>query len=175
MTYVKWTVGLILVLAIALGLQWSLPSRDIVRILGTEIARRSVETENAQGESVTRTQDVRYIKAVTPSGNPQVYRNEDTDWGWPPYFKFDSANLAAEADNLTSGEANPRWTIVTHYGWRIPFLSKFPNAISLKPASGPDQTLIPWFNIVVVVVLIALALVVRHRLLAFFRPRPRGD
>jgi len=171
MTYLKWIVGAIVVLAIALGLYWTLPSRDVVRILGTEIARRSVETENAQGESVTRTQDVRYIKAVTPDGDPRVYRNEDTDWGWPPYFKFDSANLAAEAEDLKSTQDNPRWVIVTHYGWRIPLLSKFPNATSLAPADGPDETLIPWFNIIVVVVLIALVLLARHQVLGFFRSK----
>jgi hypothetical protein len=171
MTYLKWIVGAVVVLAIGLGLYWTLPSRDVVRILGTEIARRSVETENAQGETVSRTQDVRYIKAVTPDGEPRVYRNEDTGWGWPPYFKFDSANLAAEADNLTSSEADPRWVVVTHYGWRIPLLSKFPNATSLKPADGPDPTLIPWFNIAVVVVLIVLVLIARHQVISFFRPK----
>jgi hypothetical protein len=168
MTYVKWTLGAVLLLAIVAALNWTLPSRDVVRILGTEVARRNVETTNDRGESVVRSQDVRYIKTVTPDGDPQVYRNEDTGWGWPPYFKFDTANLAAEADNASSSEDNPRWMVVTSYGWRIPLFSKFPNAVSIRPASGPDETLIPWFNIVVIVVLIALAFLVRRWILKLF-------
>ncbi len=34
-----------------------------------------------------------------------VYRNEDTGWGWPSYFKFDTANLQTEADDLSSTAA----------------------------------------------------------------------
>jgi hypothetical protein len=170
MTYLKWGLALILLALVAAVLHWTLPSRDVVRVLGTEIARVNVETTNERGETVTRARDVRYIKAVTPSGDPRVYRNEDTGWGWPPYFKFDTANLAAEADNAASTEENPKWMVLTHYGWRIPFLSKFPNAVSLRPAEGPDERLIPWFNIVVVTVLAVLVLFISRVLLAFFRP-----
>ncbi|MFP4127079.1 MAG: DUF1523 family protein [Alphaproteobacteria bacterium] len=147
----KWTlIGLVL-LAVAGFLHWSLPSRDVVRILGTEVQRR---TDGTGAEEQLRVRDVRYIKAVTPDGDPRVYRNEDTDWGWPPYFKFNSANLGTMADDATSSEADPRWMVVRHYGWRIPMLSAFPNALSLRPAPGPDVLLIPWTSIVVIVVLL---------------------
>lgn len=171
MRYVKWT--LIAVLAVLVGgfLYWTLPARDIVRILGTEVARQQVEVTNAQGQEVWRSRDVRYIKAVTPEGRPRVYRNEDTGWGWPPYFKFDSANLAAMADNAASTEANPRWVIVTHYGWRLPIFSRFPNAVSIAPAEGPDQRLIPWFNIGVIAVLLILAGLVWRWIAGFFTRR----
>lgn len=157
MRYVLWTFLALLVLFIGGFLSWTLPSRDVVRILGTEIARRNVEVTNDRGEPTTVSRDVRYIKAVTPDGETRVYRNEDTGW-WPPYFKFDSADLAARADDAVSTSANPRWSVVTHYGWRFSFLSKFPNAISIRPATGPDERLIPWFNIVVVVLLLVLAI-----------------
>lgn len=160
MKYVLWTLAALAVLVVAGFLHWTLPSRDIVRILGTEVARQQVVVTNERGEEVTRSRDVRYIAAVRPNGSPRVYRNEDTGWGWPPYFKFDSANLAAEAENRASTEEAPRWVIVTHYGWRIPMISAFPNALSIAPAEGPEQTLIPWFNIVFLVILAALVLAV---------------
>lgn len=51
--------------------------------------------------------------------------------------------------------------IVTHFGWRIPLLSSFANASSLERAKGPDQTLIAWLDIVLLVMLAALVPAVR--------------
>jgi len=150
MRYVLIAIPLLIVAGF---LHWTLPSRDIVRIVGTDVVRR----DSGQGaDAVSR--DLRLINAAEPDGDSRVYRNDDTGWGWPPYFKFDSADLAARADNAISPESDPRWSVVTHYGWRVPFLSWFPNAVAIRPATGPDETLIPWFNIVVVAALAGLAL-----------------
>lgn len=158
MRKIIWAFFVLVLIAFGLFMHWSLPSRDVVRILGTDVARQQVVVENPQGEEVTRARDIRYINTVSPSGKPMVYRNMDTGWGWPPYFKFDSADLAAEAQNRASTtEEDPRWMIVTHYGWRIPIVSAFPNAVSIAPAEGPDQTLIPWVKITVLALLVALA------------------
>src|SRR5699024_9254567 len=94
-------------------------------------------------------------KTVEPDGDPRVYRNEDNGW----YFKFDSSNLDTEASNMVSTEAQPRWVAVTHYGWRIPLFSMYPNALSMEQVSGPDAALFPWLNIIVVVILIVVILV----------------
>ena len=88
--------GILLFLAVALFLHYSLPSRDIVRIVGTDVVRTDVEGRDAQGNTITVSRDVRFINAKWPDGRDRVYRNEDTGWGWPPYFKFDTADLAAE-------------------------------------------------------------------------------
>jgi hypothetical protein len=82
-------------------------------------------------------------------GRPRVFRNEDTGFLWPPYFKFDSEDLQAEAANLTSTEASPQWVSVTHYGWRSNLLSIYPNAVTIRPVAGPDVSLFPWLNIVI--------------------------
>jgi len=37
--------------------------------------------------------------------------------------------------------------VITHYGWRIPLFSIFPNAVAIEPVAGPDVRIIPWFNI----------------------------
>lgn len=167
MRYVKWTAITVVVAVVAGFLHWSLPSRDIVRIVGTDVRRSSVET-TTNGQEALATRDVRFISAITSRGRPRVYRNEDTGFGWPPFFKFDSANLAARAQDAISTEDDPRWVVVTHYGWRIPMVSAFPNAVSIHPAEGPGQRLIPWFNIVVLSLLAVLVFVVRRQILKLF-------
>ena len=85
-----------------------------------------------------------------------VYRNEDTGWGWPPYFKLNSSNLQAEAADLKSTAEAPRWAVVRHYGWRSEFLSIFPNAVKIWQVDSSDVRIIPWFNIIFLTVFFAL-------------------
>jgi hypothetical protein len=167
MKWVKWSAIALITAGVAGFLHWSLPSRDIVRIVGTDIKRQDVEVTQG-GETRTLSQDIRLIHAIEPDGSPRVYRNEDTGWGWPPYFKFDSGNLAAKAEDSVSSEADPRWLIVTHYGWRVTFLSHYPNALRIRPAEGPDQTLIPWLNMAILAALAVLVLIARRKILSFF-------
>ncbi|HOZ35224.1 MAG TPA: DUF1523 family protein, partial [Tabrizicola sp.] len=96
-----------------------------------------------------------------------VYRNEDTGWFWPPYFKWDSSTLQAEAQNLKSDKTNPQWVAITHYGWRLPIFSIFPNAVSIDPVAGPDVTLIPWLNIVILSFLAFVIFMIRRMWLQF--------
>jgi len=175
MRYVKWTAIALVVAVVAGFLHWSLPSRDIVRIVGTDVRRSSVETAT-DGQEALATRDIRFISGITPRGRARVYRNEDTGFGWPPFFKFDSANLAARAQDAISTEEDPNWMIVTHYGWRIPMVSAFPNAVSVRPAEGPDQRLIPWFNIVALSLLAVAVFAVRRQVLKLLgrgRARPQ--
>ena len=146
-------------------LHYSLPSRDIVRIVGTDVVRTDVVRRNTDGSEVTVTRDVRFIYTQWLGGGDRVYRNEDTSWGWPPYFKFDTANLAAQATDLISTADTPNWVVVRHYGWRIPVLSMFPNALSIRPASGPEESLWPWFNILFIALLVLAVLIVRRMLI----------
>lgn len=143
---------------------YTLPQRDIVRVADTEIIRQDFSGWNrlfyAQGDSgnaQTTSRDLRLINTISADGTVRVYRNEDTGFGWPPYFKFDSADLHAEAANLISNAQNPQWVAITHYGWRSRVLTTYANAVSLNPVSDPTVRLIPWFNIAF---LIALALFV---------------
>lgn len=173
MRAVKWIVGIALVVLLGGFLSFYLPSRDIVRIVDTEVVRMDATTTDNEGVRVTFNRDVRFINAVWPDGAARVYRNEDTGWGWPPYFKFDSANLHAEAQSLTSTDDDPVWVIVRHYGWRIPIFSMFPNATSISRAEGPDQRLIPWFNMVLLTLLVVGAGIL-WRLLRIGVARVRG-
>ncbi|MEE4349718.1 MAG: DUF1523 family protein [Pacificimonas sp.] len=160
---------LIPVLIVFAFLHWTLPSRDVVRIVGTDVVRQ--DTAQRSQDTPAASRDVRLINTVDAGGDARVYRNEDTDWGWPPYFKFDSADLAAEALNAASTEADPNWVVLTHYGWRVPFLSLFPNATSIRPAEGPEESLFPWFNILLLALLAGLAFAARRQVLRLFRGR----
>ncbi len=155
-----------------------LPQHDIVRITSTEIIRTDFSWYNglfyAQADSGNATQPNRDLRLINTERKKaflfgfipreatgiMVYRNEDTGWIWPPYFKFDSSDLQAQA----AAGINPnteQWVVIAHYGWRNRLLSIYPNAVAIRPVSGPDATVIPWFNIFFFVFLSAAILFVR--------------
>ncbi len=90
-----------------------------------------------------------------------VYRNEDTGWIYPPYFKFDSSNLEAEAEDMLSTSESPRWIVITHYGWRNEWLSIYPNAVSIRLAPSEDFRPFPWLNLIIFIFLIGGLLFLR--------------
>ena len=179
-TKIKWTIRIVLVLIVAAFLHYTLPQRDVVQIINTynkvtQIGGNwifySIEDSGTGAETTATTRDIRFIDAVFPDGvSVMVYRNEDTGWVWPPYFKWDSSTLQAEAANLQSDKSAPTWVAVTHYGWRLPFFSAFPNAVKIKQVAGPDVQLIPWLNIVILV-LLAFMLFMARRMWLQFRER----
>ncbi|MGL5011702.1 MAG: DUF1523 family protein [Paracoccaceae bacterium] len=174
LTYLKWGFRIFLILLLGLFLHYTLPQHDIVRIINTETRITTVganwlfyaspDTGTAEG---AETRDIRFIDAVFPDGDVIVYRNEDTGWVWPPYFKYDSANLQAEANNFKSTQEAPKWVSVTHYGWRFPFMSIYPNAVGMRLVEGPDTRIIPWVNIIVLTTLLFLALMLRRMWMQF--------
>ncbi len=165
----KYALLALLVIAMALFLHYNLPRTDVVQITGTDVKRvdkrtgKTVTLDETGGDGkrlVVATRDVRFISTVTREGKVKVFRNEDTGWGWPPYFKFDSADITAEAQAYLTADQKP-WVLVKYYGWRIKVFSMFPNVISLKVV-GRDYRHVPWFNIVILTLLaIALFFVVR--------------
>jgi len=154
MTYLRWGFKLLMLLLVGGLLHYVLPQHDVVRIVDA-YERRVDFTQQTRifwavpdsGAPDTESRDVRFIDAVRTSGHEIVYRNEDTGWGWPFYFKFDSSDLNAQAKDLVSTKDAPQWVIIRHYGWRSNWLSIFPNATHVKPTDTPDPTIIPWFNI----------------------------
>ncbi len=163
MVYVKWAFILTFWLLLGGLLHYALPQFDVVRIVNTYEERQDLNdwtrifwSEPEDQSASLNSRDVQFIQAVRANGKPMVYRNEDTGWGWPPYFKFDTANLYTEANDAISTKDAPEWVSIMHYGWRNEFLSIFPNAISIRNVSGPDHRVINWFNIIFLVVLAAI-------------------
>ena len=171
---VKWTIRIILFLIVAAFLHYTLPQHDVVTITNTYNRLTTVGSngifyaspDSGTAESVS-TRDIRFIDAAFANGKVMVYRNEDTGWIWPPYFKYDSSNLQAEATNLKSTKSDPQWVSITHYGWRMPIFSIYPNAVKITAVAGPDVRIIPWVNIVFLTALLLGGLMLRRMWLQF--------
>lgn len=179
MYYFKVVIGVLFGVAVFLFLDYALPSKHTARITNTYNRLTSVDAANAifyasedtgTVQSTSNQRDVRFIDTVRPNGKVFVYRNEDTGWIWPPYLKYDSANLHSEATNLKSTNADPQWVSITAYGWRIPWLSIYPNAISIDTLSGPNERPRNWPAMIVLVVLFVL-LMLLWRMWVQFRQR----
>jgi hypothetical protein len=164
MVYIKWFFILVFWGLLGAFLHYSLPQVDIVRITNT-YEKRVDPGENslfwAQHDVGSNTsvsgRDVFFIESRKENGKVMVYRNEDTGWGWPPYFKFDTSNLQAEATDLKSTAENPKYAAIRHYGWRNEFFTIFPNAVSVRPVEGPDASKpLPWINILILTTIAAI-------------------
>lgn len=163
MGYVKWAFRIVVLTLVAGFFHYTLPQHDIVRVTGTyeeriDFGNNSLFWSSAGSGNAASpvNRDVFFIQTKSPEDEVMVYRNEDTGWGWPPYFKFDTSNLQAEVGDMESTVEAPKWVVITHYGWRNELFSIYPNAVDVRPATGPDEQIIPWFNIVFLTFMAAL-------------------
>ncbi|MEM9781570.1 MAG: DUF1523 family protein [Pseudomonadota bacterium] len=156
MGWVKLTFYAVLLALFAAFLHYSLPQNVVVEMTGTDLRRVDFETTDPDGNTVTRTRDVREIYSTDPDGAEWVFRNED-NW---IYLKWDSADLTARAQNI-AGEEN-HWAVVTYYGWRSNFFSWYPNALDIRRASGPGEELPYWPNVLIVSVIVITLLILRR-------------
>lgn len=174
---IKWGLAILALVIAGLFLHYTLPQRDVVQVINTynrvtQIGGNwmfySIEDTGTGAETTSTSRDIRFIDVVYPDGTTTMtYRNEDTGWLWPPFFKWNSSTLQAEATNLKTEPGNPRWVAITHYGWRLGIISIFPNAISITPVEGPDVRLIPWLNIALLTMLAFLIFMIRRMWLQF--------
>ena len=160
----RWTFWLTVWAIVAAFFHYTLPQVDIVRITDT-YEKRVDPGENSLfwaqadvgSDGTLSNRDVFFIQTRRAKGDVMVYRNEDTGWSWPPYFKFDTSNLQAEAGDYKSTETSARYVALKHYGWRNEFMTIFPNAVSVRPVSGPDASKgVPWLNIVIITLFVAM-------------------
>ena len=123
MGYIKWALVITFWVLVAAFFHYTLPQHDVARITDTyekriDFGENSLFWASADvGNAATSTnRDVFFIQTKSPEDRVMVYRNEDTGWGWPPYFKFDTSNLQAEAADLKSVAAEPRHNHVCSSG-----------------------------------------------------------
>jgi hypothetical protein len=174
----KWFKGVILgatllvVAASALGLYYVLPQYDVVLITGVEVKR--VDNDgviNAENPADGPTRDVYFINTENPTTKKvMVYRNEDTGWSFPWYFKFDSADIQAKAQGYSRD--SQQLALISHYGWRIQILSVFGNITSIEATNSRDEPF-PWFNTIFFSVITLIVLVVAIILIRRRRRTPR--
>ncbi len=167
---IKIGIGIVLIVIAGLFFHYNLPRTAVVQISGTDIKRvdkavEATDKEDGAKEQVAtahHTTDVRYINSVSRKGKPMVFRNQDTGWGWPPYFKFQSADIAAKAQAFAINKDEP-WILVKYYGWRFTVFSTFPNVLKIKQVDR-DYTHIPIFNIIFFILLFTVVLLVRSKI-----------
>ena len=173
MRYVKWSFWTLVSALLIAFLHYTLPQHDIVRIVGTdnrrvEVGDNSLFWSRADvGMANSTSRDVFFINAVYENGKTMEYRNEDTGWGWPPYFKVDTFGLQTQAKELTSTPDKQIWVSVTHYGWRNKLFTIFPNAVGMKQVDGPNVMIIPWVNIIILGFMAFVILMIRRMWLQF--------
>ena len=187
MRNIRRSLRIALFLVLGLFLHYVMPQQDIARITSTEIIRTDFSSFNrmfyAQADSGTvdnPTRDLRlinterkatYFFGLIRGGNEtMVFRNEDTGWIYPPYFKFDSSDLQAESAAAISTAEPQEWVVITHYGWRVRWASIYPNAVAVRPAESEDFRPFPWVNLIIFAALIAGLLFLRA-MWAQFRER----
>ena len=138
-------VVLAVLLVPCLGGVWVyLPHARKAHITGTEVRR--MDAPRGQEEGGAERIDVRYVKTFDlDEQTDMVYQNVDTRWGFPFYFKFDSAELGAHADRIARDEPNAT-VLVTYYGVRSPAFDIYPNVVDIEVVDR-DHVHVPVFNI----------------------------
>lgn len=122
---------------LAAAIVFYLPATAVVLVTGT--ASEPTASPSAPGPHV--------IARAPETGRVLVFRNDDTRWGWPPYFKFDSGTIASQAVNFARSEPG-QTVLATYYGWRVPALDLYPNLVGLR-AVPPGYRHVPVFNLLV--------------------------
>ena len=112
----------------------AVPQKDVLVVAGTDTKR----AEQVPLFGTTATSDGRhtfFIILQKPGGSPTPFKNENTGWGWPPYFKFNAPEIQATAQAMIGQEV-----AVTYFGWRNQIFGTFPDIVSLDPAGKNTGT-----------------------------------
>lgn len=137
----------LIVLALAGLLAWVLPQHRVVYVQGTEVRRGdgSVVQSRDMPPRTEPGRDVYYLHTASLDRTQvHVFRNDDTGFGFPWYFKMDAAEVQGRAQLLARKE--DQLALVTYYGWRVPVLQLFPNAVDIEAWDSPQEPL-PIFNL----------------------------
>lgn len=152
-TMIKAILFLIVAIPLLAVAHYFTPGVDVVRITGINTIRVDTDRDPNNNNQPGQTRDVYEIFAESfDKKHIYVYENEDNWW----YLKFDSADVQSRANAIaTARDDKDRVAAVTNIGWRIPLLSMFPNALSVKSVDPsyspfPSLALIVWTFIVLI-------------------------
>ncbi|MCK3658493.1 hypothetical protein A4G18_07160 [Pasteurellaceae bacterium Pebbles2] len=139
---IKYFLFLVVILFHAVlfaGIHFIFPHYETTYVTGVEVKRVDKDgpiTKANPADGPTR--DVYYIYTQrSDEDKPMVYRNEDTRWGFPFYFKFGSADLQAKASGLA---ASHKMVETKYYGWRLVIFDEYRNMISMKEVTDGDAS-----------------------------------
>ncbi|WP_273382312.1 DUF1523 family protein [Actinobacillus porcinus] len=132
--FIKYFLIIVVVLfhtVLFAGINFVFPHYETTHVTGVEVKRVDKDgpiTKANPEDGPTR--DVYYIYTQrTGETQPTVYRNEDTRWAFPFYFKFDSAVQQARASGF---EQNQKMVEIKYYGWNMVMFNEFRNVISME-------------------------------------------
>ena len=133
-TLVICLVFAVFALAGSVWLHYELPRIAVVKMTGVDSKRaESIITRSVN--TTEKAPDVFFFFVEHENKQAAVYRNEDTGWGWPPYFKFNAADLQAKAQGLIGQKVR-----IKYYGWRNKLWGLFPNVLDVEEA-GSDPAM----------------------------------
>lgn len=139
----KWLFWITLWAVVGVFLHYTLPQKDVVRVVGTDISLQDVGDRPLFWARPNLGQATLAIRGVFADGETMEYRNEDTGLGWPPYFKSNSDEVHTRAQ--LAAQEGDGWVVIRHYGIRSDLLSIYPNALRVRAApEGPDTVAISW-------------------------------
>lgn len=154
-------------LALMLLVSYCMPHYSVAVISGVEVKRMNEnETRPTNKEVKTLARDVYFVQTYDPKDQKSVtvYRNEDTRFGFPFYFKFNSADISALAQSLVNQQVE-----VQYYGWRINLFNMFPNVIFLKPLKENAEMSKPVFSWILYALLLAGFFISARSVCALFK------
>lgn len=161
----KWIILIALslsILSVALFIDFNFPSYQKTVITGMEVKRMDkdgVITKQNPADGPVR--DVYFLFTKdTDSGKIKVYRNEDTRFDFPWYFKFDSANQQGIAQQYINS-AEP--VEIKYYGWRLTYFEEYPNILSINPVTNNSLPLVSYFLYSVLFVLWLSGIIIINR------------
>lgn len=131
------------------AVNYAMPSYETTMVTGMEVRRMDKDgviskANPADGE----VRDVYFLFTKRPDESKEkvmVYRNEDTGWGLPPYFKFGSADIQAKAQAYANEQ---KLVEIKYYGWRINWLNEFRNIVSIQPIEEGSSPSRPWISFI---------------------------
>ncbi len=181
----KFFIAYIVCFAIGTAILFSyyLPSTDIVKITGSEVKRVDNDGPiSADNPADGPTRDVYYIYTINENKKIMVYRNEDTGWSFPFYFKFNSADIQAQAQSANDANQISR---IVHYGWRFNMMNMFKNIVSIKPVDSFEASTFSFYTILkfagwfiwlaLILVQLAIPVMIRRRRERKELARPDGS
>lgn len=133
---VALSAGILTSALLLAGAHYALPWGEVVVPTGTEVMRFTNGVD--EGSATTgagpgaQSRDVRLFYARTPDGSGvRTYRNEDAVF----FLKFDSGTINSKIQSILLDQARSKeelHVLAVSQGWRIDWLSMYPNLISLE-------------------------------------------
>jgi hypothetical protein len=149
-------------LAFSCLLHYYLPRKELVSITGIDSKRAEAIPVESDRADDNRPQDIYYIYVLDADNSPGIFSNINTAWGFPPYFKFDAADMQSKASSLVGKQV-----VIRYYGWRNQILNLFPNITSFEPGDE-SSALTSWVRLAVFGLWIFVLVLIFPRYLAFF-------